>query len=244
VLWYVHKRDSLELRIATAFCRFVATAVAATFPFATPKLRVLGHGVDDRFFTPHPAAAPASPLLVFVGRLAPIKGQATLIRALSRLDPKHHDARAVFVGAGDAGAYDQSLRDLSSGLGLGSRVSFVGPQEPRAVRDWYRCATIAVNLSPEGLFDKAALESMMCGTPTIVASPSFDELLGADGSWLRVTPPGDADALGRVIGRLLAMSEAARRELAEQIRQRTVAAHALEPMMDRLVQLMGMASHG
>ena len=33
-------------------------------------------------------------------------------------------------------------------------------------------------MSPVGLFDKAALESMACGVPTIVGNPAFAPLLG------------------------------------------------------------------
>ena len=57
---------------------------------------------------------------------------------------------------------------------------------PTASTSW----ATAVNLSPVGLFDKAALEGMAVGVPTLVTNEAFDPLLGADKPLLYVT---DAD---------------------------------------------------
>ncbi len=239
LLWYTHRHDSFELRAATALSRVVATAVPESFPFATPKLRVLGHGVDTGVFSPAPVASPPSaPTIVFVGRLAPIKHQATLVEALARIGIAHDGVTAVFIGPEhDGGAYRRELHRLAERFGLHQRVHFAGPLPPARVVDWYRRATVAVNLSPDGLFDKAALESMVVGTPTVVAGAAFDPLLG-QAAWLRVRAPDDADALADVLRQLLAMPDGERRALAMDVRQRAVDAHALDRFILRLVALM------
>src|SRR5436190_1795211 len=75
------------------------------------------------------------------------------------------------------------------------RVMFTGGLLADGVRDIYRRATIAINLSPPGLFDKAALESMLTGVPTVVSNPAFDPLLGDHVSRLRLDSPDDVTEL-------------------------------------------------
>jgi glycosyltransferase involved in cell wall biosynthesis len=244
VLWYVHRQDSLELRVAAAFSRFVATAVPASLPFATRKLRVLGHGVDAGLFAPGPGGKPATPpTIVFVGRLAPIKHQATLVEAMARLARRHRDVRAVFVGGeGEDTTYGRELRLKVDRLELNDRISFAGALAPAGVLDWYRRATVAINLSPNGLFDKAAIEGMMTGTPTIVASDSFDGLLESSTRWLCVARPDDPAALANVIDRVLSLSAEARARSAMEIRERAIEAHSLDRFIPRLVSLLGTAA--
>ena len=78
---------------------------------------------------------------------------------------------------------------------MNQRVTFAGRQSREEVIQWYQQATIAVNLSPIGLFDKAALESMACCVPTVVSNPAFDDLLDDQLPLLRVQSPDDMDGL-------------------------------------------------
>lgn len=201
VLWYTHQQDNLELRLATAVSKYVVTAVPDSFPIATPKLHPLGHGIDAEFYAPDLACVPDQPpLIVHVARLMPIKHQETLLRAVAT----GLDVRIAIIGAvptGQDAAYEKRLRDLADELGIADRVTFTGGLPAEAVRDWYRRAWAAVNLSPPGLFDKAALESMLIGTPTIVTNPAFDSLLGADVSTLRISSPEDVQGWQRRFGR-------------------------------------------
>ena len=122
-------------------------------------------------------ASGGRPLVVQVARLAEIKHQATTIEAVGRTK-----AQLALIGGaqpGSAVGYERRLRDLIRRLELEERCRVHGRPVPAAeARDWYRRATVAVNMSPPGLFDKAALESMACGVPTIVCNPAFTPLLG------------------------------------------------------------------
>jgi glycosyltransferase involved in cell wall biosynthesis len=229
--------------MAAALSRFVATAVPGSFPFQTPKLRVLGHGLDVDALAP--ADNRPSSLILFVGRLMPVKHQATLLRALAILTT-HRDIRAMFVGgvpAGESDSYQRSLFALARTLNVADRVMFSGPLAYAAVRDVYRDAAVAVNLSPTGLFDKAALESMISGVPTVVASRSFDELLAAN-TWLRIDSPEDHHGLAAALERALSVAPPERTDLTTAIRARAIAAHGLDAFMDRLVSLLREAVDG
>ncbi|PJF25965.1 MAG: hypothetical protein CUN53_10095, partial [Phototrophicales bacterium] len=132
-LWYTHRQTSRLLRLALAVSRRVVTAAPDSFPIPTPKKRVLGHGIDTALFAPKTAAdtvdpASADKTAVQVARIAPIKHQATLIRAIADIS----NIRAVFVGAAldeSGAAYRRQLEQLARELGAHERVTFAGRQD-------------------------------------------------------------------------------------------------------------------
>ncbi|MCC6614376.1 MAG: glycosyltransferase family 4 protein [Anaerolineae bacterium] len=256
-LWYTHRQATRLLELATQVSDRVVTAAPDTFPIQTPKLRVLGHGIDTDYFHPRSEVTTAveaedsrekltrtqqlilanGGYIVQVARLMPIKHQETLVQAIEKLS----DARAVFVGGtpdGADGQYEHKLRGLAHGLDLGGRVAFLGPQPASVVREYYRKAILAVNLSPPGLFDKAALESMAMGLPTIVSSHAFDPLLGQYQNYLYLDSP---DSVIGLVGRLRALLEMTIEERAVMgavLRERVVADHSLDGLMTRLVNVL------
>lgn len=240
-LWYTHRQAHRTLQLATLVSHRVVTAAADSFPLATAKLRVIGHGIDTEFFSPSEQDAVhhnliGKPTLIQAARLMPIKHQATLIRALAEVP----DAHAVFVGDVPPGAdtaYKTELETLAHELGAAKRVTFAGNLPPEAVRDWNRRAAIAVNLSPAGLFDKAALEGMAVGIPTIVASAAFDDMIGGDPR-LRIPSPEDHAALADRLRDLLALSEAEQQQIGIRLRERVIAAHGLDGLIARLVSVL------
>ena len=243
-LWYTHRSRTLMLRAAVPLVRRVVTAAPDSFPIPTSKLRVLGHGVDTEFFSPS-ALTPRPPLpqgegerdVVHVARLMPIKHQATLIRAVAAAP----GWRAVLVGDVPPGkdlTYPGHLQALAAELGVSDRVTFAGALPAVGVRDAYRAGFAAVNLSPAGLFDKAALEAMACGLPALVSNPAFDDLLGEDVGLLRIAGPDDVDGLAERLRALSRMTDAEWRAIGLHLRERTVAAHSLDGLIARLVRVL------
>lgn len=116
------------------------------------------------------------------------------------------------------------------------RVTFAGNLPSEQVRDWLRRAAVAVNLSPAGLFDKAALESMAVGVPTIVASGAFDDV-NSD-QRLRLASPDDPAELAERLRDLLALPVDQRQALGAAQRERVVAAHSLDGLIARLVSVL------
>ena len=258
-LWYTHRQVSRVLKMAVDASYRVVTAAPDSFPIPTDKLRVLGHGINTDYLHPHPSqVTPIDPLatdtrprlsrtqemvvvkggyIIQVARLMPIKHQATLLHAMADLP----DARVVLVGGRPDdidGDYEHTLRGLAQGLNLGARVVFAGAQPNELVREYYRRALIAVNLSPSGLFDKAALESMAIGLPTIVANPTFDPLLGEHADLLRIDSPEHVAGLTEKLRRLLMMSAIERENIGLALRERVVAAHSLDGLIQRLTNVL------
>jgi glycosyltransferase involved in cell wall biosynthesis len=241
LLWYTHRSLSRELRLALAVSRFAATAVPSSFPLPHPKVRALGHGVDADFYAPEPSLLPNDPpLIVHVARLAPIKRQDVLIRAAAQLGDVPF--QLAFIGPASDAEYAAQLQQQTIECGLSARVTFTGGLPPITVRGWLRQATVAVNLSAEGLFDKAALESMLCAVPTVVSSAAFSGLLGAHAPQLQLSDGDDAPALAARLRALLTLSAAERTDLGAALRARTAALHSLDRLADRLVALCAEAA--
>jgi D-inositol-3-phosphate glycosyltransferase len=129
------------------------------------------------------------------------------------------------------------LHQLACDLGIAERIYFTGALPQAEVVRWYQRAALAVNLSPHGLFDKAALESMLCGVPTVVSNAAFDRLLAEHADSLRVSAPEDADGLAARLETLLRANAAERQALGDVLRARTLAAHSLDGLADRLIAL-------
>ncbi|GAB4574202.1 MAG: hypothetical protein Kow0077_19570 [Anaerolineae bacterium] len=242
-LWYTHRQKSLELQLAVPLVRHIATAHPTSFPIPGPKVNALGHGINTAVFRPDEDLPKDPPLVVSLARLSPIKRHETLIRAAAILRDRLGDPPARFVIAGGTlpGMSDEYAAFLQSEierLRLGDRVNMWGPIPAEAVPGVFSEAALAFNGSPPGLFDKSALESMLCAVPTIVANAAFDDLLGEYRDLLCIDDGGDAEALAARLDRLLRMTREERRAIGLALSARTARAHSLDQLMDRLAALM------
>jgi glycosyltransferase involved in cell wall biosynthesis len=233
------------LRIASAIATRIMTSASGSFPLRSSKLSIIGQGIETSLFSP-PLAEHDPPEIVLVARLARIKRQDRLLRAASQVMARGGVGpfRVLLVGGPVEGEPDTpaELERLAAQLDPAPAVAFTGPLAHGQAADVIRGCALAVNLSPPGLFDKAALESMLAGKPTLVTNPDFLPLLGeaADILYLPEDADGDApvDRLADRLARLLAMSPEERAALGMPLRERALAAHALDGLMYRMVTLM------
>jgi glycosyltransferase involved in cell wall biosynthesis len=243
LLWYTHRQASAELKIATRLASHILTASPSSFPLKTDKLAVMGHGVETDLFPP-PDGEVTPPEIVLVARLAHIKRQDWLIRAAAQVSGRD-PFRVVIVGGPVEGEpdYPAELRTLAQSLDLDA--VFTGPLPHADAAARLRGCAVAVNLSPAGLFDKAALEGMFAGKPTIVTNTDFLPLLGDAADLLYLPDSASESDLADRLARLLAMTPEARAQIGADLRARALAAHSLDGLMDRIVALMGEAAgHG
>ncbi len=141
------------------------------------RLCVIPCGVDLRAFSPGSAmerrearqeVAPGkTPMLLFVGRLDPIKGLDLLLESVSLM---RTPARLTIVGGNPAGDPEvERLRTRAVELGLGERVNFPGAVPQTDLCRYYRAADALVVASRYESFGLAAVESLACGTPVVAA---------------------------------------------------------------------------
>lgn len=148
----------------------------------SPQITVIPPGVDlDHFQMQSAAEARAQlglpddePILLYVGRIEPLKGIDTLIRAVALLPPMQRPE--VYVIGGEANVPDAQLdsemgrlQALARGLDLGAHVHFLGKREQEELPAFYAAADIVVVPSYYESFGMVALEAMACGTPVIAS---------------------------------------------------------------------------
>lgn len=236
--WYTQRQFNRQVQAATWFSWRMVSAVPTSFPIETPKFRALGHGIDTDFFAPDPNVSPASrPLIVYVARLTAVKNQHILLDAIESLD-----VDVALIGDIPDGFDDKYKQDLIRQVSendLTDRVQFVGAQTAEQVRDWCRQATLTVNLSPVGAFDKAALEGMACGAPTIVTNRAFAPVMGDYTDQLTIDLDDDpVRALHVCISALLDLSADDRQRIGQQVREGVIEHHSLKRLIDRLVSVL------
>ena len=141
-------------------------------------------GVDLEVFRPGDRAAARASLglprdaavLLFVGRIQPLKAPDVLLRAVAHLvarDSGLRDRLVVAVVGGPSGsglAHPDSLQALAHELGVAQVVQLAPPVPQRDLPDWYRAADLTVVPSYSESFGLVAIESQACGTPVVAAS--------------------------------------------------------------------------
>jgi D-inositol-3-phosphate glycosyltransferase len=154
------------------------------------------------------------PLLLYVGRLQPIKGLETLLEAMSRLP---HATLLIIGGDHDEpeNGHGLYLRERVVALGLDRRVRFLGAQPQRRLRLFYAAADATVMPSYYESFGMVALEAMACGCPVVASSVGGLTTTIQDGVTGHLVPEGDPGALAERLGALLA-DEAARARLGRE----------------------------
>ncbi len=196
----------------------------------TDRLTVIPCGVDTEMFQPMaPAVAkdllelPPEPMLLYVGRLQPIKGLETLLEAMTRLD---RASRLLIVG-GDHdepdNAHAERLRRCVAELGLTDRVRFLGAQPQQRLRLFYAAADATVMPSYYESFGMVALEAMACGSPVVASRVGGLTTTVRDGVTGYLVPEGDAPALAARLGEVL--GDPAERERLGQEATRWAAEH-------------------
>jgi teichuronic acid biosynthesis glycosyltransferase TuaC len=174
---------------------------------APGKIHVWGQGIDETVFFPGDCAevrrrldVPSDgPILLWVGRMVPVKGLEILLRACEALRKRGTKFRLYLVGDGplrgqlEADCAQKNLRDL---------VTFAGSKQPQQLGDWYRSADLFVLSSwSEGL-PNVLRESLACGTPFVASNVGgIGEIAGNSN---RLFPAGDAEAMAGAIEASLA----------------------------------------
>lgn len=138
------------------------------------KIGVVPCGVNRELFQPVDRHAARQKLnlnndkiLLFVGRIDPLKGIEQLLKAVSSLRDTT-DPRLVIIG-GDEDDNDavKWLEDVTGELDLADRVTFKGMVKHKELPLYYNAVDVTVVPSYYESFGLVALESLACGTPVV-----------------------------------------------------------------------------
>lgn len=143
-------------------------------------------------------------MLLFVGRIQPLKGPDVAIRALHALD--RPDVQLVIVGGASGSDGDGEVarvHQLVDELGLHDRVRFVPPQPHHILSSYYRAADVVVVPSRSESFGLVALEAAACGVPVVASAVGGLQSLVDDGETGFLVPDRDPRRFARAIARIL-----------------------------------------
>lgn len=185
------------------------------------KMTVIPPGVDTGHFYPIPAdeakqfigLKPDNRMILFVGRIEPLKGVDTLIQAVSNLDKsltgrRHPVHLAIIGGEPDVSPEEMSdemtrLQNLCDELCMGGMVVFLGKRAQDTLPYYYSAAEVLVMPSLYESFGMVALEAMACGTPVIASEVGGLGYLVQDGVTGYTVPDSDPGALCEKLSILL-----------------------------------------
>jgi len=139
------------------------------------KLTTVPCGVDADLFKPMPQAVARRRLglgddgiLLFVGRIEPLKGLHIVIDALAQLD-RPRPLLLVVGGDRHSSTEMRRLTAQADAAGVGDRVRLVGAAPQQELPLYYAAADVTVVPSYYESFGMVALEAQACGTPVVAS---------------------------------------------------------------------------
>ncbi len=113
-----------------------------------------------------------SPVVLFVGRVQPLKGIDVAVDAFALVKQQHPAARLVIIGgpSGPQGAAElDQVKDLVTGAGLAGSVEFHQPVVHRTLVGYYQAADVLLVPSRSESFGLVSVEAQACGLPVVAA---------------------------------------------------------------------------
>lgn len=167
------------------------------------KVHVVLRGVDDAVFCPGDRGAARRKLgisenqrvLLWVGRMVPVKGVDVLLTACGRLHLQGFRFALYLIGEGPS---QSALQAQTRALGLAEDVKFLGAVDHERLADWYRAANLTVLPSRSEGVPNVLRESLACGTPFVASRVGgIPEIANAANS--RLVEPDNPERLADAI---------------------------------------------
>ncbi|PWH16213.1 MAG: glycosyltransferase family 1 protein [Anaerolineae bacterium] len=189
------------------------------------KIQVIPPGVDLSRFYPIPmdeakeyiGIRPCDRMMLFVGRIEPLKGLDVLFKAIAIMRQNGLWERTPFclavIGGNEdgepeiRGSEQERLSTMRSEYGLEDLVAFLGKKSQDTLPYYYSAAEIVVVPSHYESFGMVALEAMACGTPVVASNVGGLAYLVQDGITGCTVPVDEPQLLAECIASLLSDSE-------------------------------------
>jgi len=195
--------------------------------YATPeKIGVIPCGVNFNSFQPieknlarQHIGLNSDNIILFVGRIDPLKGIDKLLEAASELDTEK-DVQVVVVGGNtDNRTNFEKLLSYSQSLTLQNPVLFKGTLEHEELPFYYSAADVCVIPSFYESFGLVALESLACGTPVVATKVGGIEIIIEPGMNGYVVNNNSSSELARGINDVLSSQDFATATVRDSIRR-------------------------
>ena len=176
----------------------------------TDKISFIPLGVDTKKFKPVPKRAlklkrkilgdEVKRVILYVGRLSPIKDLPTLFHAFKRVLKDHEDVVLIVIGSGvEEGNYHKLVKEL----GIADKVLFLGFIPNEKLPPYYNMADVYVLPSLYEEWSNTIMEAMACGVPVVATAVGANPWLVNDGETGFLVPPCRPDLLAKRISAIL-----------------------------------------
>jgi D-inositol-3-phosphate glycosyltransferase len=183
----------------------------------TRKIVIIPPGVDVSRFYPIPpdeakeviGVPPCESMLLFVGRIEPLKGIDVLIEAIAMLQAENGAVCLVVIGGDPESSPEtrseemERLKCMREEAGVKDLVTFLGKRSQDSLPYYYSAAEAVVVPSHYESFGMVALEAMACGTPVVASQVGGLAFLVQDGVTGYTVPVDDPQALAGRLSSLL-----------------------------------------
>lgn len=185
------------------------------------KIKIIPPGVDPSHFYPIPddeakefiGVPPCDQMLLYVGRIEPLKGIDNLIQAITQMDREGMQVCLVVIG-GESGQDSENenkeilyLKELTSKAGIPDLVTFLGRKSQDTLPYYYSAAEVVVMPSHYESFGMVALEAMACGTPVVASQVGGLAFLIQDGVTGFTVPVDEPKLLANRLSQLIIDTE-------------------------------------
>jgi glycosyltransferase involved in cell wall biosynthesis len=193
-------RRELKFALASRWCDWIVGVCEGT----RTNLQAAPFAARDRIIHIYNGAWPADIravprpkngfTLLYVGRLAPLKDNATLLRAVAITRTHHPDVQLWIVGDGPQ---ECSLRKLTDELGLNECVTFFGEQPD--VSPFMLAADLFVSSSVTEGLPVSLLEAMSVGLPAVVTDVGGMGEIARLSAAVTLVPSSDPERMARAL---------------------------------------------
>ena len=217
---------------------------AARKGFSQDKMVVIPNGIDVERFHPDPLSRNGKrqawgildreQLIGLVGRLDPMKGHDTFIKAAAIFSRGHDNIRYICVGDGPE-AFKQKLVELSKEVGLGHRLIWMSAGDD--VEAIYNALDLVTSCSSYGEgFSNVIGEAMACGIPCVVTDVGDAKRIVGDTGYVVV--PGNPPALASVWQMVLEAGGNEKARRGQRARERIIEHFSLERLIEDTVRVL------
>lgn len=241
---YVDQIQSWVERKLSHFADLIVVNSHAGFDFAArrgfpqDKMVVIPNGIDVDRFCPDTSArqrirqawgvADDQHLIGLVGRLDPMKGHDTFIKAAALLSRGRDNITYICVGDGPE-AFKQKLVALSKEMGLDHRLIWVSASDD--VGAIYNALDLVTSCSSYGEgFSNVIGEAMACGRPCVVTDVGDAKRIVGDTGY--IVAPGNPAALASTWQEALDANDSEKARRSQMARKRVVEQFSLERLIE------------
>jgi D-inositol-3-phosphate glycosyltransferase len=239
-------RIESEREVISSCDRIIASTTKETedlvklYGASPQKITVIPCGVNLDLFRPIDKETARKELgldhqkvLLFVGRMDPLKGLEQLLTALTYMDGEKPPLLIIVGGDAHSQGQVQALKSMAKELNIEDRVTFAGSVAQSRLPLYYSASDVCAIPSYYESFGMVALESLACGTPIVATNVGGMKNIIRHGEMGRIVSDNSPHNLAGEISELIYQPEDEARHI--KTRRDTIADFGWATIADKIL---------